>query len=207
MVAAALSASGVEPAAALDEAVDHGVLRPLPGGGHDFRHPLLRAAAVRRATAAEQRDAPPALAAVSPAAADPLALWHLASAADAPDEELGRELEELAARSREQDRLAAASVALERAGLCSTPDPGRAAARRAAAAYDAFVGGDVTGPAAGRLVLDRDDCPEQARATAGFALGMLEQYAGSVPAAARCSRRQPPRPTTPSAWPCWASWR
>ena len=185
VVAAALSASGVEPAAALDAAVDHGVLRPLPGGGHDFRHPLLRAAAVRRATAAERRDAHRLLAAASPAAAaDPLALWHLASAADAPDEELAGRLEELASRSRSRTGSTAASVALERAAWL-TPDPGRAASRRAAAAYDAFVGGDVDRTRRlARLVLDRDDCPEQARATAGFALGMLEQYAGSVPAAA-----------------------
>ena len=31
------SCRGIEPAAALDEAVDHAVLRSLPGGGHDFR--------------------------------------------------------------------------------------------------------------------------------------------------------------------------
>jgi tetratricopeptide (TPR) repeat protein len=125
------------------------------------------------------------LASVSTAGAtDPLALWHLASAADAPDEELAGRLEDLAARNRSRTGSTAASVALERAAWL-TPDPARAASRRAEAAYDAFVGGDVARTRRlAQLVLDRDDAPEQARATAGFALGMLEQYAGSVPAAA-----------------------
>ena len=182
-VPAALRARGVEPAPALDEAVDRDVLRPAPGGGHKFRHPVLRAAAVRRAAAGERRDAHRSLA-MAAGAADPHALWHLASAADAPDEELAARLEGLASRNRSRTGSTAASVALERAAWL-TPDPGRAASRRAAAAYDAFVGGDVPRTRRlARLVLDRDDAPAEARATAAFALGMLEQYAGSVPQAA-----------------------
>ncbi|WP_432479046.1 helix-turn-helix transcriptional regulator [Nocardioides sp. GXQ0305] len=184
VVSSALTAEGLDAGAAVDEAVDREVLREESGGGHGFRHPLLRAAAVRRASAGERRSAHRALAAASPAADDPVALWHLAHAADRPDENLAGRLAALATDSRSRTGHASASAALERAAWL-TPDPGQAASRRAAAARDAFVGGDmVRTRRLAAAVLDDRLAPREARAVAGLAQGMLEQYAGSVPAAA-----------------------
>jgi hypothetical protein len=84
----------------------------------------------------------------------------------------------------EEDRtrrgFAAASAALERAALLTT-DPGRAAERLATAVGDAFLAGDVerTRTLAAR-VLD-GPAGRAARAQVLSTLGVLEQYAGSVP--------------------------
>ena len=65
-----------------------------------------------------------------------------------------------------------------------TQDPAKAAERLAAAAEDAFVAGDVDRT---RALVDRvlaGPAADSARGRALFTLGMLEQYAGSVPRAA-----------------------
>ena len=85
-------------------------------------------------------------------------------------------------RAADRDRLgfAAAATALERASEL-TPDPDLARQRLALAAHDAFQAGDV---ARVRGLVDRvlaEGVADRSRGEALFTLGMLEQYAGSVP--------------------------
>ena len=109
--------------------------------------------------------------------------WHLAEAAAGPDDALAGELVAVAEQDRTRRGFAAASAALERAALLTT-DPGRAAERLATAVSDAFLAGDVerTRVLAAR-VLD-GPAGRTARAQVLYTLGMLEQYAGSIPRAA-----------------------
>jgi DNA-binding CsgD family transcriptional regulator len=178
-----LRRDGVDAAAALDEAEERGVLQ-RDRGGLAFRHPLLRAAAWRLATPAQRRAAHLALAGALPGeAARAVRTWHLAEAADGPDDTLAGELVAVAEEDRTRRGFAAASAALERAALHTT-DPGLAAERLAAAVADAFLAGDVerTRTLAAR-VLD-GPAGRAARAQVLATLGVLEQYAGSVPRAA-----------------------
>jgi DNA-binding NarL/FixJ family response regulator len=179
----ALRQDGVDAGAALDEAEEHGVL-VRDRGGLRFRHPLLRAAAWRLATPVQRRAAHRALAGALPGeAARTARTWHLAEAAGGPDDALAGELVAVAEEDRTRRGFAAASAALERAALLTT-DPGPAAERLAAAVGDAFLAGDVerTRTLAAR-VLD-GPAGRPARAQVLFTLGVLEQYAGSVPKAA-----------------------
>ena len=179
----ALRQQGVDAGAALDEAEVRGVL-VRDGGTVSFRHPLLRAAAWRLATPAQRRAVHRALAGALPGeAARTARTWHLAEAADGPDDALAGELVAVAEEDRTRRGFAAASAALERAALLTT-DPARAAERLAAAVGDAFLAGDMerTRTLAAR-VLD-GPAGRAARAQVLFTLGVLEQYAGSVPRAA-----------------------
>ena len=131
------------------------------------------------ATSAEQREAHSALADALPAG-DRARTWHLAESTVGPDSTVADELARLADADRHRLGYAAASAALERASAL-TEDPGLAAHRLAGAAHDAFVAGDV---ARVRSLVARvlaEDAPEHARGEALSTLGMLEQYAGSVP--------------------------
>ncbi|MBO3680839.1 AAA family ATPase [Streptomyces sp. NEAU-YJ-81] len=125
---------------ALAPAEAAGLLR-LTGGGHDgwrarFRHPLIRSAIYHSAPLAARRQAHRDLAALLSAEPDRRA-WHLAAAAEGPDEEIAAALEESAARARERGGYTAATTALERAAELS---PGRRdRARRLVAAAGAAV--------------------------------------------------------------------
>ena len=179
-VAAALAREEVDVAAALDEAQDQGVL-VRSGAEIGFRHPLLRTSALALATSVEQRSAHRALADVL--AADPQSLaatWHRAEAAAGPDKELAQDLVRAADQSRIRQGYAAASAAMERAALLSD-DTALAADWIATAAADAFLAGDAdrTRSLAAR-VLDGSG-PPRMHGRALFTLGMLEEYAGSVP--------------------------
>ena len=180
----ALDQGGLDAGAALDEAEERGIL-VRDGGSVAFRHPLLRSAAWRLATPAQRRAAHLALAGALPGeAARAARTWHLAeAAAGGPTTSWpaswwpSPRRTELAGGSRPP------SAALERAALLTT-DPGRAAERLAAAVGDAFLAGDVerTRALAAR-VLD-GPAGRAARAQVLYTLGVLEQYAGSVPRAA-----------------------
>jgi DNA-binding CsgD family transcriptional regulator len=94
-----------------------------------FRHPLVRSAAYRAASAEERHSVHHALAEATDASVDPdRRAWHRAQATARLDENVAAELEQSAGRARRRGGLSAAAAFLERAaGL--TPDPARRARR------------------------------------------------------------------------------
>jgi DNA-binding CsgD family transcriptional regulator len=109
---------GVQPDAATP-AVDAGLLEVRPQ--IRFRHPLLRSAAYRSATAAERSAVNAALAEATDA--PDRRAWHRAQAASGPDEQVAEELERSAARAQARGGMAASAAFLESAATLS-PDPG-----------------------------------------------------------------------------------
>jgi DNA-binding CsgD family transcriptional regulator/tetratricopeptide (TPR) repeat protein len=99
-----------------------------------FRRPLLRFAVHQLATEEERRDVHFALAlATDPERYPDHHVWHLAHAADGPDEGLASELERLAPVARRRGGLPATAAFLEQATVL-TAHPGRLADRAIAAA-------------------------------------------------------------------------
>jgi DNA-binding CsgD family transcriptional regulator len=126
---AALSLDALTPALAAR-------LVDLDEAGLRFRHPLVRSSIHQAATLPERRAAHAALAAVQ--ADDPdRGVWHLAAAADGPDEEVAAALEAAAARAERRAAIAVAVAALVRAAALSE-DPRRRGSRLIRAADIAF---------------------------------------------------------------------
>jgi DNA-binding CsgD family transcriptional regulator len=122
-----------------------------------FRHPLVRSAAYRAATATDRRAVHGALGAATDPETDPdRRAWHRAHAAIAPDEEVARELIDSASRAQRRGGIAAAAAFLERA-VMFTPDPGERASRALTAAQMKLDAGDLS--AAGSLLAAADAGP------------------------------------------------
>ncbi|WP_328523115.1 helix-turn-helix transcriptional regulator [Kribbella sp. NBC_00359] len=143
---------GADPAAG---AIESGL---ISFGQHiTFRHPLVRSAAYRMATARDRQAVHQALAEVTDPDLDPdRRAWHWAQASARPDEQVAAELEQSARRAQARGGFFAAGTFLERSAEL-TPEPGRraqraldaAAAKRSAGALDAalnLLGAVTAGP-------------------------------------------------------------
>lgn len=119
-------------------------------GGVQFRHPLIRSAIYYAAPAAERRRVHAALAGAAEAESERrLRAWHLAAAAESPDEATAAELESVG------DQAATHGGTLEagrfyQLAQASTPDP-RTRSRRALKAAEAFTDAGALGPAQAML--------------------------------------------------------
>jgi DNA-binding CsgD family transcriptional regulator len=102
-------------------------LGKLESGRFRFRHPLIRSAVQQAATAAELRDAHAALAEALADEPD-RAVWHRASAASGPSEDVAMALDAAAARARLRGGGDVAVAAYQRAAEL-TADPQRRAMR------------------------------------------------------------------------------
>ena len=112
------------------------------GANVRFRHPLVRSAAYRAATADDRRAVHEALAAVTDPLADPdRRAWHRAHATAGPDEAVAEELINSASRALRRGGVAAAAAFWERA-VALTPDPGERASRALTAAEAKYAAGD-----------------------------------------------------------------
>jgi DNA-binding CsgD family transcriptional regulator len=130
---------GLDPGA-INLAVAAGLLEF--GANARFRHPLVRSAAYRMATADDRRAVHEALATVTDPLADPdRRAWHRAHATAGPDEAVAEELISSASRAMRRGGVAAAAAFWERA-VALTPDPGQRASRALTAAEAKYAAGD-----------------------------------------------------------------
>jgi DNA-binding CsgD family transcriptional regulator len=133
-------------------AIDAGLMSV--GASVRFRHPLMRSAVYRAASAELRRAAHEALASVADSDADAdRRAWHRAYAASGVDEEVASELIGSADRARRRGGVAAAAAFLERA-VALTPDAADRSARALKAAHAKYAAGDLE--ATGRLLAEAE---------------------------------------------------
>jgi DNA-binding CsgD family transcriptional regulator len=133
---------------ALDAVEQAGLLR-VDGDVVRLYHPLVRSAVYRAATSAQRRAAHRALAGVLGGDADRRA-WHLAAAADRPDDAVAGALDAVAERASARGGHEAASAAWSRAAEL-TADPAARARRLGGAAHAAW---HAAQPARARALAD-----------------------------------------------------
>jgi DNA-binding CsgD family transcriptional regulator/tetratricopeptide (TPR) repeat protein len=162
----------------LGPAEDAGLIA-VDARGVSFAHPIVRTAVNRAATPSARRAAHRALAA---ALSGPQRAWHLAAAAQAPDETLADELEQLGHDAARRGAPANAAAALARAAEL-TGNGERAATRTVAAAAMAITAGN---PARATALLDpvlAEVHDPALRADVQLLRGMAIQQGGSAMAA------------------------
>lgn len=178
-IRAAAPALGLDPAALESDAA--AALLGVDGTTATFRHPLVRSAVYHGASAAERRAAHQALAAAAGDAGR--RAWHLAAAAEGPDEAVAQALEEAAERTLRRSGHAAAASELARAAELSEDD-GERARRFVLAADAARQSGDAERT---RALLDAGErlAPDDrgVQLDAIYLRGVIEQRSG-VPATA-----------------------
>ena len=139
VLTAALEAAGIARQA-LDAT---GELVRVSGGSIEFSHPLARSAIYEAALPQDRRAAHRALAEGFVDAADSdRRVWHLALAADGPDEEIAEALELTARQAIRRGGLGAAATTLRRAAAL-TPRTADRVERLAAAAHAARTAGRI----------------------------------------------------------------
>ena len=178
-VATVLGDRGVEADGALEEARGHGVL-VREGNGYRFRHPLLRSAVLELATPSEQREAHGALAAALPTG-DRTRIWHLAESTVGTDPGVA---DELALVADEQPRSARTTRPRPpRSNAPPSSRPTRTWQRNGWPSLPTMPSSPETSHGCARW---STGCSRSVRSIgprgeALFTLGLLEQYAGSVP--------------------------
>jgi DNA-binding CsgD family transcriptional regulator len=131
---------GIDPELAWLPAMEQLVSREAPVR---FRHPLMRSAAYYAASADARRQAHEALAAACDPVRDPdQRAWHLAEAAQQPDEQVAAELERSAERARGRGGWASGAAFLERSAEL-TPEAPERTRRLLEAAEARFVAGEA----------------------------------------------------------------
>ncbi len=163
----------------LTPAEDAGLIR-VSQEALDFRHPVVRSLAYANASAQERAAAHRALAEASSDAGDiDRRAWHLAAAANAPDETVAALLEQTAERAIARGGQAAAARALERAARLSLAALNRA--RRLVAAARAQRSGGDANKARALAEEARSLTDEPAlRADIAFLLHVIGQWNGSA---------------------------
>lgn len=158
-------------------ALESGLMR-AEEGRITVRHPLIRAAVLETANPSARRSAHAALAAVLAGSDPDRSAWHLAEAADKPDETIAVALDAVAERAWARGGLITAARTLRRAAALS-PDTASAAFRLSRAARAAWDSGDVE--TARELLTaagDRAD-PEEVSIAGGGLAGMFELGQGN----------------------------
>ena len=195
----AAASLGVVPDAL--EAVERAGLASVDAGGRiAFRHPLVRASVYQGSTFASRLAAHKALAgALDGDEHAERRVWHLASMAIGPDEQVARDLERSAERSRRRGGYAVAAAALERAAELTPAraDRGRLLVAAAQAAFQAGQADRAAGLTvrAEPLVDDPDAANELAwlRGRVEFARGSATTAHALLVAAARGMAERDPR--------------
>jgi DNA-binding CsgD family transcriptional regulator/tetratricopeptide (TPR) repeat protein len=143
-----------------------------------FRHPLVRSAAYRSASAGDRRDVHAALAEVTDPVLDPdRRAWHRAHAAAGRDEAVAAELEQSASRAQARGGLAAAAAFLDRAAAL-TPERPRRSARALAAAQAKHQAGAADAALGLLAIAEAGPLDELRRARADLLRGQIAFTSG-----------------------------